>query len=98
MATFNYEMLIMPLGQRKNDEMCKPLDPHCSGFAFLSRAAEFFKQWKSLGRKGLINETFLACMQSVDATLALSTHSCRQRSFLVLPGIAKQMVAIFLCH
>ena len=80
-ATFNYEMIIMPLGQRKNDEMCKPLDPHCSGFAFFSRAAEFFKQWKSSGRKGLTNETFLACIQSVDAMLALSTHLVQAKKF-----------------
>ena len=52
--------------------MCKPLIVNAEGSAsfslsFLHRATEIFKQWKASGQSGLPNETFSACIQSMEA-------------------------------
>ena len=73
-GTFYVIFQFFVLGSRTNtgSEMCKPLIVNAEGSAsfslsFLHRATEIFKQWKASGQSGLPNETFTACIQSMEA-------------------------------
>ena len=70
--TFSIIFPFFVLGSRKNNEMCKPLTVNAQGSAsfsltFLHRVTEIFKQGKASGQSGLTNETFSACIQSMEA-------------------------------
>ena len=68
----NLEICI--LGRRKSDELCEPLQLQSSAFKFLRKAFEIFKKWNSSGCRGLTNETFLACIQTIEAMLAMTEY------------------------
>ena len=69
--TFYIIFQFFVLGSRKNNEMCKPLTAAegsaSPSLTFLHRATEIFKQWKASEQSGLTNETFTACIQSMEA-------------------------------
>ena len=78
---------------------------------FLCDAIEIFKMWKLSGKTGLTNQTFMACIQSMQAMIGLVDHLTKQHSYLyILPGkfrpirskeglggIVKPMEAISIC-
>ena len=76
---------------RKNDEICEPLrltdgNPNIS-FQVLCNAIAIFKNWKSSGQAGLTQETFTACIQSLEVMIVLADHLLKNHSFIyVLPG------------
>ena len=54
---------------------------------FLENAIAIFKQWKGSGLSGLSSETFTACIQSMEAMLALAPYLISKHGFrYVLPG------------
>jgi len=67
--------------------MCEPLDLQSQGFTFLNTALAFLKEWRSSGYRGLTNETFLACIQSIEAMLALTKYMLQNKKLAyILPG------------
>ena len=79
-------------GFRKNDIFCNPLSINEDGqrsFAlhFLEQSVAIFKNWKESGLTGLTAETFTACIQSMEAMVALTCHLVSKHGFkYVLPG------------
>ena len=72
--------------------MCTPLvliedgTYNCT-MQFLQNALAIFEQWKAAGQSWLTSETFLACIQSIKAILALAFHLIFRHGFeYVLPG------------
>lgn len=79
-------------GYRKNDDLCTPLafkadgSNNCS-LTFLEYAVAIFKQWKESGQSGLTKETFTACIQSMEAMMALTSYLITKHDFqYILPG------------
>ena len=53
---------------------------------FLQNALAIFEQWKAAGQSGLTSETFIACIQSIKAIIALNSHFiCKHGFEYVLP-------------
>ena len=63
------------VGMRKRDAICEPLRPDTvqgqQNIQFLRDAIKFFTILKLSGKAGLTNETFMACIQSMQVMIGL---------------------------
>ena len=64
------------LGLHKRDKLSYPLriDEDHAGLQYLKRAKDIFVKWKESGTAGLTNETFTACIQTMNALPELVKH------------------------
>ena len=69
---------------RKRDAVCEPLRPDTvqdqQNIQFLRDAIETFTILKLSEKAGLTNETFMACIQSMQAMIGLVHHLTKQHS------------------
>ena len=87
MPVFKYILLA---GFKKKDDACDPLMLSANSnnnFSFLETACSILVAWKNSNLVGLTKETFMACIQSLQAMVSLSKYliSCHDFSY-VLPG------------
>lgn len=72
--------------------MCLPLQMQSDGtpgptLTYIVQAKDIFKKWKASGNAGLTNETFLACIQTIESMIELASHIHKVHGFsYVLPG------------
>ena len=73
---------------RKRDAVCEPLRPDTvqdqQNVQFLHDATETFTILKLSGKAGLTNETFMACIQSMQVMIDLLHHLTNQHFYLYI--------------
>ena len=81
------------LGIHKKDAFCTPLDvTESHSLDFLLEAKQLFTEWRNSGIAGLTRETFLACLQSLEAMIELSIylhngHQFRYLTYIIISHI-----------
>ena len=71
--------VITYLGFGKKNDMCMPLmfrseAERLANLRYLLEATDIFRQWKHSGLAGLIDQTFLACIQTMSAIPELARY------------------------